>query len=210
MSVCQVDILGPYCQIARMNHDAPALKELTIANAALRAFALYGYRRTSMEDIAQGAGMSRAALYLRFKNKEDIFRSLASQYFKLAIAGMESALTQADSPPQEALTAALQAKNGALMEMILTSPHGNEVLDAGFAIGADIVAEGEAKMTALFATFFATRGLGAEYGTALSFAQMFMAALKGLKTSAPNYEALLVSQRQIVSLVAKAVAPEAD
>ena len=52
-----------------------------ILDAAFHAFATYGYRRTAMDDIARGAGMSRTALYLHYRNKEDIFRSLALRYF---------------------------------------------------------------------------------------------------------------------------------
>lgn len=192
-----------------MNLTSAPDKEHSIAHAALRAFALYGYRRTSMEDIAQGAGMSRAALYLRFKNKEDIFRSLVSQYYEGAIAEMATALSNKDQTVENALTATLHAKNGALAEMLLNSPHGHELLDTGFAIGTDIVEAGEKRMTALLADFFAARGLRAEYGTPQSFAQMFLAALKGLKTSAPDYEALLTSQKLLVAVIAQALDPQA-
>ncbi|RUS59059.1 TetR family transcriptional regulator [Pseudorhodobacter sp. E13] len=180
-------------------------KDLSITQAALRAFALYGYRRTSMEDIAQGAGMSRAALYLRFKNKEDIFRSLVRQYYATALSDMAPALSRTDQDAETTLSAALQAKNGAMMELLLTSPHGHELLDAGFAIGADIVAEGEARMTDLLAGFFDARGLAAGYGTPQSFAQMVMAALKGFKTSAADFDALVTSQQQLVRLIARAL-----
>jgi AcrR family transcriptional regulator len=190
-----------------MNQATAPDKDLIIAQAALRAFALYGYRRASMEDIAQGAGMSRAALYLRFKNKEDIFRSLVRHYYASGLADMAAALSHNTPDAETALNAAVLAKNGAVMELLLTSPHGHELLDAGFAIGADIVAEGEARMTALLADFFAARGLAAGYGTPQSFARMVMAALKGLKTSAADYDALLTSQQQLVRLIAQALGP---
>ena len=55
-------------------------KQSVILTAAWAAFASYGYRKTSMDDIAKGAGMSRPALYMHFKNKEDILRSLVAKY----------------------------------------------------------------------------------------------------------------------------------
>ena len=52
-----------------------------ILAAAWAGFSAYGFRKTSMDDIARGAGMSRPALYLHFKNKEAIFRSLVESYY---------------------------------------------------------------------------------------------------------------------------------
>jgi len=45
--------------------------------AAIECFARHGYRRTSMEVVAQAADVSRPALYQYFRNKEEIFRAAA-------------------------------------------------------------------------------------------------------------------------------------
>ncbi len=45
-----------------------------------------------MEDIARGAGMSRPALYLHYRNKDDIYRHLVRQHYDGAVAAVESAL----------------------------------------------------------------------------------------------------------------------
>ena len=75
-----IDTLTEYYQHIKMT---PAMidRQKTVLNAAFQAFATYGYRRTSMEDVARVAGLSRTALYQHFRNKEDIFRSLAVNYF---------------------------------------------------------------------------------------------------------------------------------
>ncbi len=49
-----------------------------IADAALTLFARYGYKRTSMDDIARAAGLAKATLYLHFKGKDDVFRAMLS------------------------------------------------------------------------------------------------------------------------------------
>lgn len=51
-------------------------KQAKILTAAMDVFARYGFRRTSMDDIAQAAGVSRPALYQDFSNKRDIFRAI--------------------------------------------------------------------------------------------------------------------------------------
>ncbi|MEU4428211.1 helix-turn-helix domain-containing protein [Actinoplanes sp. NPDC024001] len=45
--------------------------------AAIACFTRYGYRRTSMDTIAQAAEVSRPALYQYYRNKEEIFREAA-------------------------------------------------------------------------------------------------------------------------------------
>ena len=39
----------------------------------MKVFLAYGFARTTMDDIARAADMSRPALYLLFKNKTDIY-----------------------------------------------------------------------------------------------------------------------------------------
>ncbi|MFD0478697.1 TetR/AcrR family transcriptional regulator [Nonomuraea thailandensis] len=52
-------------------------KQQQILDAALQVFGRYGFRRTSMELIAQAAGVSRPALYKHYAGKEEIFRAVA-------------------------------------------------------------------------------------------------------------------------------------
>ncbi|WP_158621404.1 TetR/AcrR family transcriptional regulator [Streptomyces triticirhizae] len=54
-------------------------KQRQVLSAALRTFGRYGYRRTSMELIAQAAQVSRPALYQHFRNKQDVFRAMTAQ-----------------------------------------------------------------------------------------------------------------------------------
>jgi len=50
--------------------------ETTIARVAKAVFAERGYQQAKREKIAQGAGMSKASIYLYFKNKDDLFLHL--------------------------------------------------------------------------------------------------------------------------------------
>lgn len=47
-------------------------KKTRILDAAIRTFARYGWRRTTIGDIADGSGVSRQTLYTHFANKDDI------------------------------------------------------------------------------------------------------------------------------------------
>lgn len=52
-----------------------------VLQAARWCFLHFGYAKTSLEDIAKRAHLSRTLLYRMFKNKEDIFRGVFDDWF---------------------------------------------------------------------------------------------------------------------------------
>jgi len=52
-----------------------------IQSVALELFAEQGYEKTSLREIAERLGVTKAALYYHFKSKEDIVSSLVEDYF---------------------------------------------------------------------------------------------------------------------------------
>jgi AcrR family transcriptional regulator len=50
-------------------------RQAAILAAAVKVFFQFGYRKTSMEDVAAAAEVSRPTLYLQFRNKERLFRA---------------------------------------------------------------------------------------------------------------------------------------
>lgn len=178
----------------------------TILDAAFRAFATYGYRRTAMDDIAKGAGISRSALYLHFRNKEDIFRSLAARYFDEALRDMVGALERPGQTLEQALLAAFIAKDGKFMEAVLTTPHGEELMDAGFSVTGDLAAAGEARMIDALGEWLSRRPIPQGLGTARDVAGTIITSVKGLKTSVRGMEEYRAGQSRLAALFARALA----
>jgi AcrR family transcriptional regulator len=67
-----------------------------IQEIALRLFTEQGYEATSLREIAEELGVTKAALYYHFKTKDDIVASLAD----LRIAELEELLTWSRSRPK--------------------------------------------------------------------------------------------------------------
>jgi AcrR family transcriptional regulator len=51
-------------------------RERRILDAAARLIEHYGYDKTTVDEIAREAGISKGAIYLHFKSKEDLFEAL--------------------------------------------------------------------------------------------------------------------------------------
>lgn len=69
-----------------------------ILEAALKLFSHRGYGATSVQDIAEAAGVSKGNIYHHFPDKETIFRALLDRYFQM--------LSEPDFPFNKALASA--------------------------------------------------------------------------------------------------------
>lgn len=168
-----------------MARESIATRERILAAAFVR-FARYGFRRTSMEDIAGEAGVSRAALYLQFRNKEEIFKSLARELQDRALARAGAAL-EADGPLAERVRAAIEGKSLEMVRITLESPHGSELLDETGRLCGDLVADTERRFAEQLTRVLrraAADGdldLAAADLSAPAAAQLLLRAVKGLK-----------------------------
>ena len=162
-----------------------------ILKAALDCFVQYGFKRTSMDDIAQKADISRAALYSLFQNKEDIFRTLSEQFHGTAVDRAEAAL-KSDAPFSKRLIAAFEAKDLELFELVNTSAHGAELVDISSAIGAEIFQAAEKRFTQSLIEAVCQAERKGEFGfshvifNAVQFAEMLIACTYGLKKSSTS------------------------
>ncbi len=182
-------------------------KQAAILNSAWTAFAAYGFRKTSMDDIARGAGMSRPALYQHYRNKEDIFRSLAARYYDEAAVAVAATLAGdggVGGAVAEQLAAALAAQGGALAEAMLSSPHGLELLDAGSTKAADIVATGEARLRDIYADWMkreAAAGRMALPADPVAVADTITVALKGIKSAGTDFATYRARVKVLAALI---------
>ncbi|WID94727.1 helix-turn-helix domain-containing protein [Bosea vestrisii] len=111
-----------------------------IAEAALRLFARYGYKRTSMDDIAREAGVARATLYLHFKGKDDVFRAMLAGLGSQVETRCREALA-APGPFAQRLAALMAAHHGTAFIAFSAGEHLGELKAVMVSIaGAELVA----------------------------------------------------------------------
>ncbi|WP_157016539.1 TetR/AcrR family transcriptional regulator [Mesorhizobium xinjiangense] len=181
-------------------------KRRRILDGALQVFLAYGFQRTTMDDIARAAEVSRPALYLVFRNKTDIYRAIASSLFERSAQAAQAALA-GDGPFAERAEKAIDDAILAMMEGIVTSPHGAEMLDMKNALAADLAERWRNgfvdALTAAVETEAARRGtdLAARGLTAQTLAELLLDGLEGMKARATDPAEWRVGTRRLVRVL---------
>jgi AcrR family transcriptional regulator len=121
---------------------APKEKNEAILTAAKELFGHYGYRRTSIDDIAREARIAKGTVYLYFKSKEEIFRALCQQLLDTVLLSAEEA-RQTKGSIEQRLRRMLAAKFDYLFELVHRSPHARELIDAKNQLSADIFSQAD-------------------------------------------------------------------
>ena len=80
-----------------MNKRSGTETRRIIVNAAKDVFLKYGYAAANIRRIARAAGMSVGSIYLYFKNKEELYKSLIRDRRNEMGAGIEKAIERAAS-----------------------------------------------------------------------------------------------------------------
>lgn len=83
-----------------------------VLDAALLVFARYGYRKASMDDVAQAADISRPGLYFYFSSKSQLFRATVEHALDESISAAQRALADPDRPLRERLVEAFDHWSG--------------------------------------------------------------------------------------------------
>src|SRR3954454_13293421 len=78
-----------------------------IVRAAATAFLTGGYEKTSMEDVARGAGVTRLIVYRIFESKEALYLAVLTSVLDDLVASFESRDRVADPERREAVAAIL-------------------------------------------------------------------------------------------------------
>lgn len=185
-----------------MKESSDDRRQQAILNSAFQAFAAYGFRKTSMDDIARGAGMSRPAVYLHYKNKEAIVRNLTELHYAEKRAAVTGALNGSGSV-RDIVSRAIRAQTEG-MAAILASPHGLEMLDTTKSMAIDIVEEGEAMLAGLYAAWLAQEQSAGRihlFDSPEETAKTLTVTLKGIKMTASGAEEFEKRTTQLAALI---------
>jgi len=167
-----------------------------ILDAAMLVFRRQGFRRSSIEQAAEAAGLTRQALYHHFKSKEALFRAVIERLHEEALAAEIAAATAAENAGgslADILVASVSAKLGQLAASLDGSPHVEELFSEHLLQSRDLYQ----KYTALYADQLATtitrvcrkQGLALNAGmTPRELARCVEMAVNGTKSAYPTLQ----------------------
>jgi TetR/AcrR family transcriptional regulator len=90
-------------------------RQAAILAAALKVFLQFGYRKTSMEDVAAAAEVSRQTLYLQFRNKERLFRATVEYLTEQMLVSIRRLAGNRNAPVEQTLMGVFEVLCGDLL-----------------------------------------------------------------------------------------------
>jgi AcrR family transcriptional regulator len=167
-----------------------------ILDAAITVFRRQGFRRSSIEQAAEAAGLTRQALYHHFKSKEALFRAVIERLYEDAFAAGTAAIAateKAGGSLADVIVAAVTSKIGQMARSLDGSPHVEELFSEHLAQARDlyqkyVTAHGEQLATAI-ARICRKQGLTLNAGmTPRDLARRVEMTINGTKSAYPSMQ----------------------
>jgi AcrR family transcriptional regulator len=102
----------PEPRFQRRKQDRPA----EITEAAVAEFSEKGYTATRVDDVARRAGVSKGLLYLYFRTKEELFKSVVRSFIEPRVDALRSEIAETDLSAEEFL-------RGPFLQFVKKLPH---------------------------------------------------------------------------------------
>ena len=179
-------------------------KKNRILTAALTVFLRYGYKRVNMNDIAEAAGISRPALYLVFKNKEEIFIGVFHQWVSETLEEIERSVLEIDEPIRQIETA-FDIWAVRPFELMMASPEAKELIECSFDFAHAALRQGYDKLETTLVPILPKIASSSAPKTTISpekTARVLASAVRGFKQTAVTSDELrqLIKELLILSL----------
>jgi AcrR family transcriptional regulator len=171
-----------------MGQGVPAVsaadqRQRRLLEAALATFARYGFRKTSMEEIARAANLSRQSLYSHFSTKEDLFRATVQHALETALIRVSEKLGDVTASLAERLEAAFDEWVGRWVGTFGADV--TDIQEAATALLGTLVQDSDERFADMVTKALRASGLPAHYKsagiTARQLTDTLRATARGLK-----------------------------
>jgi AcrR family transcriptional regulator len=193
-----------------MNAVSPATSDARIADggrrelvlaAALDTFVHYGYRKTSMEDVARAAAISRPGLYLLFGSKQELFSAAVTQALDRSLAAVSEVLADTTRPLRDRLLDAFDHWSGRYIGAM--SREVNSMAGEYADMLGPAVAEYPLRFAALLSAALAESPDTAEADRSAAVAQTLISTSVGIKHEVTTREAFLERLATAIDLIVR-------
>jgi TetR/AcrR family transcriptional regulator of autoinduction and epiphytic fitness len=154
-----------------------------LLDAALSVFLKFGFRKTSMDEVARAAHVSRQGLYLHFEKKEALFKAVVQHALGAALDAASLRLADASLSVRERLVGAFDEWLGRYVGAL--GSNGSDLGEATNSLVMPLMHEHTERFLELLAKFMRSSGLLLVYKpaglTARQLAETLHATARGLK-----------------------------
>jgi AcrR family transcriptional regulator len=186
--------------------DPAAARRAAILESAAGVFLRYGFKKTSMDDLARAAGLSRQGLYLSFATKELLFKEALSHLIATTRAAARAALAREDLSVEERLLGGFEAAHGHAIGQP-GAEHMSELLETATRLVGTMVEETEQALSADVARVLRSAGVAARWKdagiSAKDLAEHLCAASSGVKHAVATAAAYRERMRTAVQIVCR-------
>jgi AcrR family transcriptional regulator len=106
---------------------AKADKRSAILQASWKLIRHYGYNKTTVEDIAQGAGVGKGTVYLHFRSKSEIMLALTDLTNERITTDLEQ-IAAKQASPEARLRECILHRTMTLFDIVHRYPHSEDVI----------------------------------------------------------------------------------
>ena len=164
-----------------------------ILETAVSVFARFGFRKTSMDEVARAAEVSRQGLYLHFASKEELFRAAIGYALDSALRAAVAGLGDASLSLEERLVRGFDEWLGRYVGMM--SAGASDLVEASRALLGPVIEEHEERFVDAVAKTLRSSGLMSAYRssglTARQLADTLNATARGLKHASASRAAFV-------------------
>jgi TetR/AcrR family transcriptional regulator, regulator of autoinduction and epiphytic fitness len=175
------------------------MNDAQIAHEILTVFAQYGFKKTSMEDIAHAAGLSRQSIYNRFGSKEAVFDWMVQTFTTEMFYQVTSVLSAKRENPLETLGLAYDAWIGNHVPLWSGTGHGAEIIDLAIASATRAASNKGDVFAKSVAVYILASGLAQDQATAENKTFVLNLASKGLLLIATTTDDYSLAMRRVIS-----------
>ncbi len=157
-----------------------------ILTAATATFLRYGFKKTSMDDVAQAAGVSRQGLYLYFETKDVLFREALQYLVSHMISTARSVAEDGNLSLRDRLLGVFEAVHGSAFQS--ASPeHAFELLQSAQSADGALLVQLDRDLMGIVAALLAEAGAADRWEeagvTVAELSEQLLMSAKGIKAS---------------------------
>jgi AcrR family transcriptional regulator len=157
-----------------------------ILKAATAVFLRYGFKKTSMDDVAQAAGVSRQGLYLYFDKKDVLFREALQYLVSYYVSTARSVAEDGNLSLRDRLLGVFEAVHGTAFQS--ASPeHAFELLQSAQSAAGALLVQLDRDLMGIVAALLAQAGAADRWEeagiTVAELSEQLLMSAKGIKAS---------------------------